>query len=245
MTSQREIRVLSTPQDLFQAAAAEIVALVSDAIRQRGRFCVALSGGSTPKSVYSILANTPSLPWDRMYFFFGDERHVPPDHPDSNYRMAYEAMLFKAPKQNVFRIHGEQDAEAAAIEYAQTLRTFFHLQPGEFPRFDLVLLGIGPDGHTASLFPGTSALDENKRLVVANWIEKFKTFRITITFPVINQATFVMFLVSGPDKSDALRQVIENESAHLPSQKIRSVDGKLLWLVDKTAASLLSSATGK
>jgi 6-phosphogluconolactonase len=242
MTSRSEIRVLNSAEDLFQAAAAEFITLATDAVHQRGRFCVALSGGSTPKNVYSLLADTPSLPWDKMYFFFGDERNVPPDDPDSNYRMAYEAMLFKAPKENVFRIRGEEDSSAAAIEYEQTLRTFFQLQPGTFPRFDLVLLGLGPDGHAASLFPGTCALDEKTRLVVANWVEKFKTFRITITFPVINHAAFVMFLVSGPDKSAALRQVIENESACLPAQMVQPRDGRLLWLADKTAATGFGSA---
>src|SRR5579863_4016714 len=189
MPTKTEIRVLGTPAELFQAAAAEFVTLAWDGVRARGRFSVALSGGSTPKSLYTLLASgtVPNLPWEKTYFFFGDERHVPPDHPESNYRMANEAMLSKAPAANVFRVPAElKDADAAASTYEQTLRTFFRLGSGDFPRFDLILLGLGPDGHTASLFPGTSALAENKKLVVANWVEKFKTYRLTFTFPVLN-----------------------------------------------------------
>ena len=148
-----------------------------EAVRANGRFTVALSGGSTPKTLYSLLATKPDIPWDKIYFFWGDERHVPPDHPESNYRMANEALLSKVPvrAENIFRIHAEEkDAAAAALQYEQTLKDFFHLSPGEFPRFDLILLGMGPDGHTASLFPGTAALNETQRLVVANWVREIQ-----------------------------------------------------------------------
>jgi 6-phosphogluconolactonase len=183
----------------------------------------------------------PNIPWERIFFFFGDERFVPPDHPDSNYRMARETGLFsKVPNDHVFRVRTEEkDADAAALDYEQTLRTFFGLQPGEFPRFDLVLLGLGPDGHTASLFPGTAALNEKRRLVVANWVEKFQTYRITLTLPVLNRAACVMFLVSGPDKASMVREVLKNESANLPSQKVRPADGRLLWLLDRAAGNEL------
>lgn len=245
MSPAPEIRVLPTPSDLFQSAATEFAALAAQSIRARGRFTVALSGGSTPKSLYALLAtgSIPNLPWDKTYFFFGDERHVPPDHPDSNYRMAQESLLSKisVPPQNIFRVRAEEtNADDAAQSYDQTLTTFFALKPGQFPRFDLILLGLGPDGHAASLFPGTAALNENKRLVVANWVEKFKTYRITFTFPVLNHAACIMFLVSGPDKAAMLHEVLQNPSANLPSQKVRPVDGRLIWLVDRAAASALS-----
>ncbi|HVO79180.1 MAG TPA: 6-phosphogluconolactonase [Terriglobales bacterium] len=246
MASKSEVRVLNAPADLFQAAAAEFSRLANEAVRARGRFCVALSGGSTPKSLFALLASgaVPSIPWDKICFFFGDERHVPPDHPDSNYRMANEAMLSKVPlrPENVFRVRAEEkDAAVAAQAYEQTLISFFHLSPGEFPRFDLVLLGMGPDGHTASLFPGSRALQEKSRLVVSNWVEKFKTDRITVTFPVINHAAFIMFMVSGPDKAQPLHEVLENSASDLPSRRVQPVEGTLLWLVDRAAATALST----
>jgi 6-phosphogluconolactonase len=242
MASQPEIRILHTPQDLFQAAASEFAALAAAAIDDHTKFTVALSGGSTPKSLYSVLANA-ALPWEKIFFFWGDERHVPPDHPDSNYRMARADLLSKVPVPpgNIFRIRAEEkDATVAAQDYEQTLRSFFHLRAGEFPRFDLILLGLGPDGHTASLFPNTAALTERKRLVVANSVGKLKTDRITLTYPVLNNAACVIFLVSGGDKSDMVRTVLEDKGANLPSQKIHPANGKLLWLLDQDAASKLS-----
>jgi 6-phosphogluconolactonase len=244
MPAKPEVRILNTPAELFQAAAAEFAALAVQAVKTSGRFSVALSGGSTPKSLYSLLASgsISNIPWDKIFFFFGDERFVLPDDPESNYRMARETGLFsKVPSDHVFRVLTEEkDADAAALNYDQTLRKFFSLQPGEFPRFDLVLLGLGPDGHTASLFPGTAALTEKSRLVVANWVEKFHSYRITFTLPVLNRATNVTFLASGPDKASILKEVLDNESADLPSQKVHPSDGKLLWLVDQAAASGLS-----
>jgi 6-phosphogluconolactonase len=243
-----EIRILSTPQELFAAAAEEVVRTASEAVAQRGRFTIALSGGSTPKSLFNLLATNArtALPWDRMFFFWGDERHVPPNDPDSNYRMAEETMLSKIPVAagNVFRIAAENpDAAAAAEAYEQTLRKFFALEPGRFPRFDIILLGMGPDGHTASLFPGTAALQEKSRLVVANWVDKLKTSRITLTLPVLNAARSVAFLVSGTDKAAVLRAVLEENvpAEQYPSKLVRPSDGKLIWLVDRAAASELSS----
>ncbi len=243
MSAEPEIRILATSTDLFEAAAAEFVSRASKAIQLNGRFTVALSGGSTPKALYSLLATKGGIAWDKICFFWGDERHVPPDHPDSNYRMAEEALLGKVPvrPQNLFRIQGEEkDANRAAMKYEQTLRDFFHLSPGEFPRFDLVLLGVGPDGHTASLFPGTAALNETERLVVANWVPKFNTYRLTFTFPVLNAAACVIFLASGPDKAAILHEVLENSAADLPSQRVHPSNGELVWLVDRAAASTLS-----
>jgi len=245
MASQSEVRILDNSEDLFQAAAVEFAALAAEAVHKTGRFCVALSGGSTPKGLYTLLANdvVPSIPWGRMYFFWGDERHVPPDHPDSNYRMAYESMLSKVPVrlQNVFRVHAEvRDPDAVAMGYEQDLKSCFNLRPGEFPCFDLVLLGLGPDGHTASLFPGTAALQQKDRLFVANWVDKFEAYRFTLTLPALNQSACLMFLVSGKEKAGILREALENPSADLPAQKVRPLNGRLLWLVDRAAASALS-----
>jgi 6-phosphogluconolactonase len=245
MPASKELRIVDTAAELFRAAAREFVNLASQAVKDRGKFSVALSGGSTPRKLYSLLAEqTEAVPWDKSYFFLGDERHVPPDDPESNYRMVNEAMFSKVPVPpgNVFRIHAEKDAAVAAQEYEETLRGFFNLQADQFPRFDLILLGVGPDGHTASLFPGSDALNETKRLVVANWVEKFKTDRITFTFPVLNHAACVTFLASGADKASILREVLENPNANLPSQKVRPEDGRLLWLVDRDAAGLLGGA---
>ena len=242
MLNEADIRILNTPQELFQAAAAEFISLASMAIRDHEKFSVALSGGSTPKSLYSVLAKA-TLSWEKIFFFWSDERHVPPDHPESNYRMAKEALLsiVPVPPENIFRVRAEEkDANVVAKDYEEALRSFFRLRPGEFPRFDLILLGLGPDGHTASLFPNTAALNETKLLVVANWVEKFKANRITFTYPVLNNAACVIFLVSGADKADMVRTVLEDGRADLPSQRVHPVNGRLLWLLDKGAASKLS-----
>ena len=249
MSAPLDLRRLTTPQELFAAAAEEFSHAAIEAVAQRGRFTVALSGGSTPKNLFTLLATNArtSLPWDRMFFFWGDERHVPPQDPESNYRMADEAMLSKIPVAagNVFRVAAENpDAAAAAAAYEQTLRKFFALEPGQVPGFDLIMLGMGPDGHAASLFPESAALQEKSRLVVANWVEKFKTSRITFTLPVLNAARCVLFLVSGADKAPALHEVLESDAAgeKYPSKLIQPTDGKLIWLVDRAAASQLTSA---
>jgi 6-phosphogluconolactonase len=244
-----ELRRLTTPQDLFQAAAEEVIRSATDAVAQRGRFTIALSGGSTPRNLYTLIAANASttLPWDQMFFFWGDERHVPPDSPDSNYRMAKEALLSKVPipAANIFPIPAENpDASEAAETYEQTLQKFFAVAPGEFPRFDLILLGMGPDGHTASLFPETAALQEKSRLVVANWVEKLGSSRITFTPPLLNAARCVAFLVSGADKAAALHEVLEGNAPaeKYPSRLVQPRDGKLIWFVDRAAASGLSTA---
>jgi 6-phosphogluconolactonase len=247
VNSSREIRALTTPQELFAAAAEEVVRTANEAVAQRSRFTIALSGGSTPKSLYNLLATNArtALPWDRMFFFWGDERHVPPTDPDSNYRMADETLLSKIPVAagNVFRIKAENpDAAAVAEAYEQTILKFFQLKSGEVPNFDLILLGMGPDGHTASLFPGTTALQEKSHLVVANWVEKMKTHRITLTLPVLNAARCVTFLVSGSDKASVLREVLEEDvpAEQYPSKLVRPAAGKLIWLLDRAAASQLT-----
>jgi 6-phosphogluconolactonase len=241
----RTIQILPTPGDLFHAAAGEFVRIGKAAIAAHGRYRVALSGGSTPKSLYSLLgAQHATFDWERTFLFFGDERHVPPDHPDSNYRMVNEALLMKIPipAENVFRVQAENpDAATAALEYENDLRRFFALQSGEFPRFDLILLGMGPDGHTASLFPGSEGLKEQSRLVIANWVEKFNTHRLTFTFPVLNHAAEVVFVASGPDKADMVRQVLEGKhTPPYPSQQVQPIDGTLLWMLDEAASKQLS-----
>jgi len=247
LSSAAEIRILTTPQELFAAAAEEIVRLANQAVAERGRFTIALSGGSTPKSLYNLLATNArtTLPWDRAYFFWSDERHVPPTDPDSNYRMVNEAMLSKVPVPpgNIYGVPAENpDAGAAAEAYETTLRKFFHLQPGQFPKFDLILLGMGPDGHTASLFPGTAGLQEKSRLFIANWVEKLQTHRLTFTLPVIDAGREVAFLVSGTDKAAVLRSVLEENlpGEQYPAKLIEPTEGKLIWFLDRAAASGLS-----
>jgi 6-phosphogluconolactonase len=249
MSTRPEVRRLSTPQELFHAAAEEVVAVAEKAISERGRFTIALSGGSTPKNLFTLIAAnaSTSLSWNQIFFFWGDERHVPPDNPESNYRMAKETLLSKVPvpAANIFPIPGENpDAKAAAAAYEQTVRKFFAVAASELPRFDLILLGMGPDGHTASLFPETEALQEKSRLVVANWVEKLNASRITLTLPVLNAARNVLFLVSGADKATVLREVLEGSGPgeKFPSKLVRPSEGKLTWLVDRAAASELSTA---
>jgi 6-phosphogluconolactonase len=244
MPATREIEVFPTAADLFHAAAEEFSRVGRQAIGAQGRFTVALSGGSTPKSLYSLLATSyPDFPWARTYFFFGDERHVPPTDPESNYRMVNEALFSKAaiPAQNVFRVKAEYpEAAATAADYEAQLRKFFELKPNQLPHFDLILLGLGPDGHTASLFPDSEGLKENSKMVIANWVEKFKTHRISFTFPVLNNAGEVVFLASGPDKAEMVHEILEGKrTPPLPAQRVRPPNGRLLWMLDESAASKL------
>jgi 6-phosphogluconolactonase len=247
MAGLSEVRVFDTIPELMRAAAEEVVRGAEEAVREHGFFAWALSGGSTPRDLYSLLASPPyrdRLPWSSIHVFWGDERHVPPGDPDSNFRMAREAMLdaVPLPPQNVHRIRAEEpDAEAAAKAYETELREFFHLSPGEWPRFDLILLGLGKDAHTASLFPGGEAVHESERLVVAPWVAAQNTFRITLTPPVLNRARLVAFLAVGDDKAEPLRAVLEGarDPERYPAQ---IVEGNRLWLVDRAAARLLATA---
>ncbi|MBV9481035.1 MAG: 6-phosphogluconolactonase [Acidobacteria bacterium] len=243
MSLSPEVSIFDNPDALFRAAAENFAKLAHAAVLAKGSFTVALSGGSTPRGLYSLLAQQylSSIQWQKIYFFWGDERHVPPDHPDSNYRMAYEALLSKVPtdRAKVFRVHSENsDANRAAIDYEQTLSTAFGLQKLEVPRFDLILLGLGPDGHTASLFPHSAALRERSRLVVANWVEKFNTDRITFTLPVLNHAANVHFLVSGKDKAAAVESVFDgnSEASDVPAKLVEPRHGRLVWLLNEDAA---------
>jgi len=246
----RETRILADGAAIAKRAAQEFVQAAAEAVRIKGSFNVALAGGSTPKALYSLLVYDPALrsqvPWDKIRLFFGDERHVAPDHPDSNYRMASEAMISKSPlkPEQVTRIKGEYpDADQAALEYEKALCEYFKLKAGEYPRFDLVLAGMGNEGHTLSLFPGTKALHADGRIAVRNWIGKLYTERITLTAPAASNAAHIIFMVTGADKAPALKAVLEGpfEPDQLPAQLLQPQNGKLLWLVDTTAGSMLTS----
>lgn len=245
-----EVRVLADAAAIARHAAQQIVQAARTAVAQKGSFSLVLAGGSTPKTLYQLLitdaALRSQLPWDKMVLPFGDERNVPPDHPDSNFRMATEAMISKAPLKadQVLRIKGEyKDTDRAAQEYEQTLRSAFHLRGAESPRFDVVLLGMGNDGHTLSLFPGTKALHADRRLVVRNWVGKLYTERITMTASAVNNAAQVIFMVTGADKAMALKGVLEGpfEPEQLPAQLIQAKNGKVHWLVDTAAGGMLST----
>jgi len=251
--SNFELVIFENASELNQAVANRLVDYNKECITQKERFTLALSGGNTPRSLYNLLAQSPArenIDWLNTYLFFGDERCVPPDHTDSNYRMVRESLLDKVsiPFANVFRMEGENpDPEKAAATYAAQLQEFFELESGDgpspenFPSFDLVLLGMGPDGHTASLFPGTAALQERGRPVTANFVPKFDSYRITLTAPTINRAAQVWFMVTGADKAENLQRVLEGEfqPQSLPSQLIKPQGGKLVWFVDKAAAARL------
>ena len=238
----RRVRVLPDPGAVAAAGADEFRKGAAEAVSRGGRFTVALSGGHTPKTLYGLLALTnPPLPWESVHLFFGDERCVPPDHPDSNYRMVKEALLDPArvPGESVHPIHTELGGPwEVAADYEGALRTFFRSRPGSFPRFDLVFLGMGPDGHTASLFPGTPGLTEKERFAVPAFVEALHSHRVTLTYPVLNAASHVVFLVEGEDKAEMLRKVFGTPGP-FPVQGIRPSDGDVLWLLDEAAARLL------
>ena len=245
----REIRILADRAAIAKRAAQEFIQAAVVAAREKGTFSVSLAGGSTPKALYSLLVTDPALrsqvPWDKIQLFFGDERHVGPGHPDSNFRMAAETMICRVPltKDQVVRIKGEyQDTEEAAREYEQALQSYFRLKAGEYPRFDLLLAGMGNEGHTLSLFPGTRALHADTRIVVRNWVGKLYTERITLTALAASNAARIIFMVTGADKALALKGVLEGpyEPEQLPAQLLQPKNGKLLWLVDTAAGSMLS-----
>jgi 6-phosphogluconolactonase len=244
------VRIFETSEDLAHAAAEECVRQALEAVEAGGSFSISLAGGSTPKRLYTLLASEQKsyfrkrFPWKETHFFWGDERQVPPGHADSNYRMAFESMLSKVPvpPSQLHRIEGENtDASKAAADYEHDLLQHFRLNRGTWPQFDLALLGLGPDGHTASLFPDTDVLDETAHLAAAVWVAKFQTSRITLTAPLLNHAANILFLVSGKDKAEALRAVLHGEfqPRRYPAQLIRPVQGNLQWLADRDAASLL------
>lgn len=248
-TAKRDIRILPDAAAITRRAADEFVKAAAQAVAKKGVFTVALAGGSTPKALYALLADDPGyrgkIAWDKMRVFFGDERHAPPDSDESNFHMATESLFSKGvlKAEQITRIKGEYaDTEKAAIEYEQALREYFKLRDGEFPSFDLILLGMGEEGHTLSLFPGTKALQETHRIVVRNWVGKLYTERITLTATAANHASKVMFLITRADKALALKAVLEGpyEPEQLPAQSIQPLSGNALWLIDRDAAKMLT-----
>lgn len=247
MATDLTLEVFDTTEDFYAAA----LAAVTGALRaHEGEvFRVVLSGGSTPLRLYDMILGADSdLDWHKVRIFFGDERTVPPDHPESNFGAAYEALLEAAPISDaaIFRMQCELGAEVAADLYEQVLRDEFQLAPGELPRFDLILLGMGADGHTASLFPGTPALAERERLVVANAVPQLNTTRLTLTYPVLNAARNVLFLVTGAEKAPALRACLTGDiESRPPAGRVQPTEGSLLWYVDRAAAAELGDVADR
>ena len=245
-----EVRVYPDAAAMATAAAAVFAKAAARAVAESGRFYVALAGGSTPRAVYERIAEEDQagrakLPWEGIEVFFGDERCVPPDHAESNYRMAREALLDRVPipPANVHRIHGELDPKLASQNYEGELKRVVPSHHGGLPRLDLVLLGVGQDGHTASLFPGTAALDEKVRAVVPNLAPKPGGWRVTLTLPALSGASNVLFLVLGAEKAPMLRRVLktDTEGARYPAQRVRPTAGWLRWFLDEEAASQLAT----
>ena len=237
------VEILTDTAALAYRAAQIVLECSLKAISSKGTFSIGLSGGSTPKTLYQLLADPAGefrnqFPWSQTQFFWTDERHVGPDSPDSNYRMVHEAMLSRVavPQANIHRIPGElRNAEHAAADYEKELRKLF----GNLPKLDLVLLGMGPDGHTASIFPGSEVLNETYQLVAAPWVNQLNSYRLTMTLPILNNADTVLMLVSGEEKAEILHQVLRGPANEFPVQSIQPVNGSLTWLVDSAAASKL------
>lgn len=242
-----EIKIAQDLSELNILAAEKFVSIGNRAIETNGRFTVALAGGSTPKSLYQLLASDAyknRIDWKQVFFFFGDERPVLPTDADSNFRMATENLLkpLQIAEENIFR--WQTELKDAAENYEKTIKEFFDLSETEFPRFDLILLGMGDDGHTASLFPFTKALTETSRIAVENWIEKLETNRLTLTFPTINNASNIIFLIIGASKAEVLHEVLEGEfkGEKLPSQNVKPTNGNLFWLIDTDSARFLNNS---
>ncbi len=246
--NETDMQTYATVDELMHAAAEEIIFQSAESIATHGYFALALAGGSTPRQLYTLLANkelSARINWSCVYLFWGDERCVPPDHSDSNYRMAYDSLIKRVPipASNIYRMQGEQRPEQAAEHYQRMLQHFFTTPLADEPMatFDVVLLGMGTDGHTASLFPGTAAIQEQTRLVIAHYIEQLQAWRITLTPVALNHARHIVFLVAGAEKAERLRQVVQGDEQPevLPAQVVRPVHGKVRWMVDAAAASVL------
>jgi 6-phosphogluconolactonase len=240
-----EIIICSGVDELNRKAAQQFVALARQAIIARGRFAVALSGGSTPKALYSLLATDEfkqQLAWRQMHLFWGDERCVAPDHAESNFRMVKESLLSKIPipSGNVHRMNGEIEPAVAATAYEAELKEFFSPLENNLPRFDLLLLGLGEDGHTASLFPGSSALNESARLVAPSYVDKLHAHRLTLTLPVINNGAQISFLVAGKSKASMVKEILRRETGGYPAARIQPARGRLTWFITEDAAGDLA-----
>jgi 6-phosphogluconolactonase len=238
--AERNIVLCRDLVELSRQSAEQFSQLADQSIEASGRMTVAFSGGSTPKHLYSLLASPDyknRIPWNNVELFWGDERCVAPDHPESNFRMAQEALLsrIQIPAGNIHRMRGEGQPQAAAAEYEKELQKFFDLNSRALPRFDLIFLGIGEDGHTASLFPDSEVLNETKHLVVAPFVEKLNSYRLTLTLPVLNNAANVWFLVTGASKAAALKEIL-SDSSDLPAARVNPVNGNLIWYITRDAA---------
>jgi len=250
MESRRVVEVVPNADDLARVACEIIAAAASASIGRRRYFRIALSGGSTPQAVYRLLADDPYMDFSSWQIFWSDERCVPATSPESNYAMAKAALLdrLERPPALVFRMAGASDPDAAATAYERAVRELVPPNPaivtGQTPRFDLVLLGMGTDGHTASLFPGSAALDERERLVVANHVPQLATTRLTFTYPLINAARRVLILVSGEGKAATLRNVLTGaqDLQRFPVQGVQLQRGNLTWLTDQAAFTLMKQA---
>jgi len=248
MSVSPEIRVTGNVQEWARDAAAFIVSIGEQAIRSNGRFIMALSGGSTPKTLYQVMA-TPEwkarLDWSRIFFLFGDERCIPPDHPDSNFKMAQTSLFqpLNVHPDHIYRMKGEsEDPTAAAQEYEETIRRLTQSPPPRVPLIDLVLLGLGDDGHTASLFPGTAALQEDRKIVTVGHAPTGIRSRLTLTLGVLNHAAVVLFLVTGSGKAHMVHRVLDPKSEadrSLPAARIAPESGRLVWMLDHSAAQQL------
>ena len=232
--------------DALQSRAAEHVTTAALRPAAEGRDAhIALAGGSTPRRLHELLARDAGIDWSRVRLYWGDERTVPPDDPDSNYAMARATLLDRVAisEANVYRMRGEDDPDAAARAYEAELRRSFGVEPPAAPRFDLILLGAGPDGHTASLFPGTRALEERDRWVVANAVPQLHTTRITLTYPVLNNAALLIFLVVGADKAEAVERIFGCDAENPPpAAAAHATDGVTIWLFDRAAGARLPQA---
>jgi 6-phosphogluconolactonase len=240
--AQSTVHICKDQNELGDASARAFIASMQEAITSRGRGVVALSGGHTPHILYKRLLQDDlhkAVDWSKVHFFVGDERCVPATSEDNNFGNAQRLFLSKLniPQSNLHpTAQQDSDPDASAGKYEAEIKKFFGIANGELPQFDMIHLGMGPDGHCASLFPGTRALDETGRLVVANHVEKLHTNRITFTFPLINNARYVMFMVEGEEKAAVLAEALQSDTVAYPVQKIKPRSGKLEWFVDEAAA---------
>ncbi len=242
--TRRLVKVYDTGTELFHDAADLFISEGTKAITEHGKFSVALSGGSTPVPLYSLLSSAEyrsKIDWKLIHFFWADERCVPKDHPASNFKLAYDLLLSKlpVPVKNFHRIHGELEAASAASLYESDLTDFFG--KSSFPKFDLVFLGVGADGHTASLFPGIDPTDGTSRKVIYIYVKQMNSFRVTLTLPVLNNSGTVAFLVTGNSKATVLRKILENNDPDCPAARVNPRRGRSIWFIDQEAASLLTS----
>ncbi len=242
-TARPQVRILADPEALSRSAADLVVATIQAAAAAKGAVSVALSGGSTPRRLYTLLGEAPwreRIEWKRVHLFWADERCVPPDHSESNYRLVAETLLTRVelPEAHIHRIRGEKEPELAAQEYEEEILAFF--RPAALPAFDLILLGAGEDGHTASLFPGSPVLREKKRIAVPAYREAPKHSRVTLTLPVLNHAAHILFLVSGRAKAAVVHEILEDGNPkQYPAGLVQPVSGRVTWMIDREAAGLL------